>query len=234
MPHNLRFSVTFLLAISVRNNKVFNIYSFRNFILKILLECNYKSKELYAQLYHLLNPSDKLNIKEDSTLGKIIINDNIQEFRNYIVEHSLPGMLSFNSFTLTPLEACCHFGAPNIFYFILNLPDDICEDNYITDKCLEQAIYGRNTDIINECLKECDWTTDCVDLMIGTHFHNLLEWVLENHMIRPSRHAEIIALSHNLPAFFLLFQKGYDTTPIERVYPIAADIILMGYAFDFI
>lgn len=76
--------------------------------------------------------------QEDEVLYMIMY-DQVDKFKEYVSKNSfhdqrlkIPGFSWF-----TPLEACCYFGAVNIFFFIKSISD--CN---ISEKCLLLALVG--------------------------------------------------------------------------------------------
>lgn len=119
------------------------------------------------------------------------------------------------------------YGSVNIFYFLLSALN--CE---ITEKCLSYAIIGRNTDIINECLKKYSVDDRCIFNAIVSQNNQFLEYISR---LNPSifdnldfngTDAEQFVKSHNLKAIFLLFEKNNKLIfPWYAAFPQANKII---------
>ena len=49
----------------------------------------------------------------------------------------------------------------------------------LSKQCLRYSIIGRNTDIINHCMKDNKMSIDCLRDILKTHNNEMLEYVLE-------------------------------------------------------
>ncbi|EAY08316.1 hypothetical protein TVAG_401710 [Trichomonas vaginalis G3] len=159
---------------------------------KIILmasQYNYSSRENYIRiLEHIGADFSKIQASifpmEDS-IEFIVMHDQIDKFKEYITQKRIELDLcflripdisnTFHSIKLSLIEACAYFGSVNIFHFLLS--NQICEK---TQNCLHCSIIGRNTDIINECLKDYEINIDCLKYIVSSHNNEMLEYVIEN------------------------------------------------------
>ncbi|EAY04552.1 hypothetical protein TVAG_244530 [Trichomonas vaginalis G3] len=161
--------------------------------------------------------------KEDE-IQYIIMYDQIDRFREYVTNHSIDqfSMDAMQYYNLSLVEACCYFGSVNIFYFLIS--------NYeieINKKCLEMSIIGRNTDIINECMKNNELDRNMLDTVMTSHNNKFLEYLLERDLCKPEDFSfKLIIMSHNLKGVFLLFDKDKDSIiPWCATFPQSIDIL---------
>lgn len=194
--------------------------------ISIASKFNYGSINLYSQIYEKLqdhfskNQSDqkfepfrrdvyigsyRLNkCFSDNEIDCIIMNDQIDKFKEYILHNDLK--IAQNPGEFTNLEKCAYFGSVNIFNFIL-----MYFEEKITKICLHNAIIGRNTDIINECLKTQHIDGDCFNYAISSHNNSFLKYILDHYHEKiyslVTFYFEKIFHSQNLEAVFLLYMK---------------------------
>ncbi|EAY22143.1 ankyrin repeat protein, putative [Trichomonas vaginalis G3] len=100
----------------------------------------------------------------------------------------------------------------------------------ITKICLHNAIIGRNTDIINECLKTQHIDGDCFNYAISSHNNSFLKYILDHDHEKiyslVTFHFEKIFHSQNLEAVYLLYEKDTKLIfPWCAAFPQTYDII---------
>ena len=180
------------------------------------------------------------------------MHDQIDKFKEYISQNqiknnafiSIPILtksddeILFDSYpnhifsaVLSLIEACAYFGSINIFFFLLS------NQKYtISKKCLRYAIIGRNTDIINECLKENQMDLKCLRNIVCSHNHQMLEFVLDRNLftykdfdgkdLESRAIYEDIIKYQNLKAVFLLFEKEKNCiVPWCAAFPQTLEIL---------
>ncbi|EAY14926.1 ankyrin repeat protein, putative [Trichomonas vaginalis G3] len=168
--------------------------------------------------------------KEDELLY-FIIYDQIGKFKEYVTEHSLEDIDIFipDISYISPIEACAYFGSINIFTFL-----HLSLDQEITEECLNLSFIGGNTDIINECMKEQDLNTKCLQYITQSHNNSFLEYIFNNEISEPDNYNyPAIIDSQNLKALIYLFNQDKDS-----IYPYCAALphmldILQSENFDF-
>lgn len=161
------------------------------------------------------------------------MHDQIEDFKEFISENALekiriripviPPPLIYNfSSDLSAIEACCYFGSVNIFYFIItNLAGDVSE------ACLQLALIGGNTDIINECMKHQNLNPQCLKYAILSHNNKFLEYIFERDSFTlQDLDSDAIISSNNLKAVFLMFEKERNSVfPWCMAFPQIKDIL---------
>ena len=149
-----------------------------------------------------------------------IKDDQIDKFRNYVLENDLSFDIQFGN--CTTLEKCAYYGAINIFNFIVkNL------NGTISQKCFHNAIIGGNTDLINECLKHHPIDAYCLNNAIGSHNNTFLKYILDHDLIDAFEFDfQAVLESQNLKAVFLLFEKDKNLIfPWCAAFPQTYDIL---------
>lgn len=164
--HTCPSDVDLQLMIDGVNETLFNKYSlsadadFKNFIDKLPFY-NYHAIKVYHLLKHELFNDPYYEIGDDD-LETMITDDDIAKFKIYAAQNSVDVYVLFSGFIrLKLMEAVCQMGAVHIFYFILQ--------NFSltpSSSWLASAIIGRNTDIINECLKMVPIDHNCIKACI--------------------------------------------------------------------
>ncbi|EAY16927.1 hypothetical protein TVAG_150790 [Trichomonas vaginalis G3] len=166
------------------------------------------------------------NYPKENEILYIIMHDQIDKFKEYITNNSLENE-TFNIPTyyyVSPIEACCYFGSVNIFYFLISNSREDINPNY---NCLEFALMGRNTDIINECMKNTKLNSSMLDLIVMSHNNQFLEHIIMRDLcnlyeLKPRK----IVKSQNLKAVFLMFEKEKNSViPWCAAFPQSIDIL---------
>ncbi|EAX97555.1 hypothetical protein TVAG_006860 [Trichomonas vaginalis G3] len=183
----------------------------------ILLEFSINDDNVY-QLNYLTN------FPKENEIDYIIMNDQIEKFREFVTERSLDDILIRTSgiIGLELIEACCYYGSVNIFNFLIsNLNQEI------TNECLEYSFAGGNTDIINECLKYNKIDSGCFRYIVGSHNNKFLEFIFERDLFEEEfLDINVIIESQNLKAVFLLYKKDKRLImPWRAAFPQTFDII---------
>ena len=133
------------------------------------------------------------------------MNDQIDKFKEYVSHESIESFsANISVYQMhSPIEACCYFGSVNIFFFLLtNL------NVAMTPKCLLYSIFGRNTDIINECMKNIKMNKYALESTITSHNYEFLEYLFKRDLINISDlDIDKILTSQNLKAVFPLYEK---------------------------
>lgn len=218
-PHSIRNYVEILNLLSSLYPISFQFIEEKTKNLKTFLSCNNNNGQCHFE-------NKVIPVLHDE-IYSIIFNDQIDDFRNYIVTNNLPRYVldRFYNDIFTLLEACAYYGSVNIFYFLLS--NNSCE---ITGKFLSNAIIGGNTDIINECLKIHNPDRICFLNAIKSHNNKFLEYIFENELIDLDQHDlemieinEIIS-SQNLKAVFLLYQAKWNVIPWCSAFPQTIEI----------
>ncbi|EAY22847.1 hypothetical protein TVAG_075940 [Trichomonas vaginalis G3] len=208
-------------------NQISSLYSISFQFLKI------KSESLESFLSYNNNNGhyhfEKKDIPElDNEICSLIFNDQIDDFRRFLLTNKLPkSVLDLSSgHKISLLEACAFYGSVNIFYFLLS--------NYpcvVTLRCLHNSIIGGNIDIINECLKIHNLDCYCFLNAIKSHNNKFLEYIFEKELINfdqdflEKNYINAITSSQNLKAVFLLYQAKKNIIPWCAAFPQTLDII---------
>ncbi|EAY02909.1 hypothetical protein TVAG_169110 [Trichomonas vaginalis G3] len=109
----------------------------------------------------------------------IIMNDQIDKFKEFLIGKSPEDIKIYTSdFSLDVLEACAYFGSVNIFIYLIS------ELKYqITYECQQFAVIGRNTDIINECIKNQYIHNQSLEYAILSHNNDFIEDIIRKNLI---------------------------------------------------
>ncbi|EAX91499.1 hypothetical protein TVAG_285510 [Trichomonas vaginalis G3] len=190
----------------------------------LLLDTNFKAVDKYNFLFEHFDAYPPVNIECNYLIKKFFLNDNIEEFKKYIVDNPLPASLYFCEKYITPFKACCKFGAVNTFNFIRNNMPDF---NELLDISLfREVVKGKNLDMINEFLKNnIRFDGQCVQTMIQTHQHELFEFFLKCVDLdqfpdfKPVNYVFSIQTCHNLAAVFLLHEHKLPVFPWCVIFP---------------
>ncbi|EAX90587.1 hypothetical protein TVAG_221300 [Trichomonas vaginalis G3] len=207
----------------------------------VAVKCNYRSAKLYAKILNQIcakysitslpfkslktealsvnlniNSSDIIQFELDTKrfpkeneIGFIIMHDKIDKFKTFVAEKSIKKIrISIPChFEMLSIEACCYYGSVNIFSFLvssMNIP--------ISEKCLELAFIGGNTDIINECMKSRKVDYNCYYNIIQSHNDSFLDFVFERNLFEPKNiNSKTLIQSQNLKFVFLQFKKNKNS-----------------------
>ncbi|EAY01547.1 ankyrin repeat protein, putative [Trichomonas vaginalis G3] len=207
----------------------------------------------------------KLDFPLEGSIEYILMHDQIDKFKEYISQKNINNndtileipMLKIKNYSihdefedlktlsnlsivkhrvsfayLSLIKACAYFGSVNIFKFLFsNLYSKL--DN----KCLRLAIIGRNTDIINDCLKDNAMDSECLRDIVKCHNNEMLSYVLDrqiftiqdfavNNSIGTNIYEDIIKYQ-NLKAVFLLFAKEKNfIVPWCAVFPQTNELLM--------
>ena len=126
---------------------------------------------------------DRKSFPKEGEILYIIMNDQIDKFKEYVSHESIESFsANISVYQMhSPIEACCYFGSVNIFFFLLtNL------NVAMTPKCLLYSIFGRNTDIINECMKNIKMNKYALESTIASHNYEFLEYLFKRDLINIS------------------------------------------------
>ena len=159
-------------------NLLFNKYSLTTAeVTKFLIETRFEGMKITS------NNNEIFVFEKDTTddeLNIMIMYDQIDKIKEFFINIS-PEDIKINilSFSFDVLEACAYFGSINIFIYLIS------NFNYkISDKCLKYAVIGRNTDIINECLKNKKVDLDILKDAILSHNNDFIEDIIQKNLIR--------------------------------------------------
>lgn len=91
--------------------------------------------------------------------------DQIGKFKEYIAQNPIPDIKEIvkSSIVGNIIDQCAYYGSVNIFYFLHQTY------NLSSNSTLENAIIGRNADIINESLKASSINNHCIRNAIVSH-----------------------------------------------------------------
>ncbi|EAY11761.1 ankyrin repeat protein, putative [Trichomonas vaginalis G3] len=174
---------------------------------------------------------DKDEYPKEDDVHYFIMNDQIDNFKEYLTQNSLEDIDEFlfndEIGSLSALKACRYFGSVNIFNFLIK-----CCGNTITQECLELASIGGNIDIINECLKENQIDEFCFLSIIASHNNKFLEFVFERDLYKFDDfnfdniiYSDLLIYSQNLKAVFLMFEKDKNSIlPWASGFPQSREI----------
>ncbi|EAY00638.1 hypothetical protein TVAG_134280 [Trichomonas vaginalis G3] len=217
----------------------------KNQLSQIILKAfryNYVSGENYIKIFKNIGFDNKLSdltFPLEGSVEFIVMHDQIDKFKEYISQRELkndifleiPDLNSGFRFKLSLIETCAYFGSVNIFFFLIS------NQNYtISERCLQFSLFGRNTDIINECLKGNKMDKDCLRDIVCSHNNEMLEYVLERNIFtykdfegENSNSAAIyedIIKYQNLKAVFILFEREKKfIVPWCAAFPQTIDIL---------
>ncbi|EAX93815.1 hypothetical protein TVAG_054200 [Trichomonas vaginalis G3] len=207
------------------------------------LQYNYTSGENYIKILKNIGFDNKklsnLTFPLEGSVEFIVMHDQIDKFKEYISQAEpkndnflkIPDLNEYGHFNLSLIEACAYFGSVNIFFFLIS------NQKYApSTKCLQYSLIGRNTDIINECLKDNKMDKDCLRDIVCSHNNEMLEFVLERNIFtykdfdgRNSLSTAIyedIIKYQNLKAVFLLFKREKNfMVPWCAAFPQTIDIL---------
>ncbi|EAY00621.1 hypothetical protein TVAG_180990 [Trichomonas vaginalis G3] len=207
------------------------------------LEYNYALGKNYIEILKNIgldiNNLSHLSFPLEGSVEFIVMHDQIEKFKDYISQRELKidDFLKINIFgefeslKLSLIEACAYFGSVNIFFFLIS--NQKCT---ISKECLQYAVIGRNTDIINKCLTENGMDMDCIRNIVCSHNHEMLEYVLERYMLTyedfdtenlfQSTIFDDIIRYQNLKAVFILFKREKNfIVPWCAAFPQTIDIL---------
>ncbi|EAX98131.1 hypothetical protein TVAG_332410 [Trichomonas vaginalis G3] len=223
------------------------------------LQYNYASCDNYAKILKNIgmeiNDLSDLRFPSEDSIEFTVMHDHIDKFKDYISQNKIKDKffkipilnniqiksdrinLSYyyrgkqENLNLSLIETCAYFGSVNIFFFLIS------NQKYtISKECLRYSLIGRNTDIINECLKKYLMDKDCLRDIVCSHNNSMLEFGLErnfftyndferDYVTRTAIYQDIIKYQ-NLKAVFLLYENAKDLIlPWCAAFPQTIDII---------
>ncbi|EAY05390.1 hypothetical protein TVAG_131240 [Trichomonas vaginalis G3] len=206
------------------------------------LHYNYASNENYIKILKNIN-IDYMKLPElafplEGSIEFTVMHDQIDRFKEYISQKDLKNdnfleipWSEKNSYHISLIEACAYFGSVNIFFFLIS------NQKYtISKNCLRYSLIGRNTDIINECLKENQMDIECLRNIVCSHNNEMLEFVLDQNFftykdfdgenIYSRAIYEDIIKYQNLKAVFTLFDREKNfIVPWCAAFPQTIDIL---------
>ncbi|EAY22176.1 hypothetical protein TVAG_093500 [Trichomonas vaginalis G3] len=167
-------------------------------IIKLAGQCNYAYVESYFKILELICSKCtkitelKSKLPMEGSVEYMVMHDQIDKFKEYVSQKDVKFSLDIidlkdfeglndqdldacDSTNLSLFEACAYFGSVNIFIFLIST-----QQPKISKKVLLYSLIGRNTDIINECMKHKKMNIDCLRFIVRTHFNEMLEYVIEN------------------------------------------------------
>ncbi|EAY15713.1 hypothetical protein TVAG_187640 [Trichomonas vaginalis G3] len=167
---------------------------------------------------------DRKSFPKEGEILYIIMNDQIDKFKEYVSHESIESFsANISVYQMhSPIEACCYFGSVNIFFFLLtNL------NVAMTPKCLLYSIFGRNTDIINECMKNIKMNKYALESTIASHNYEFLEYLFKRDLIDIKNiDTTVLSRHQNLKALLLLYENDKNSIiPCIVSFPQALDFL---------
>ncbi|EAX87737.1 ankyrin repeat protein, putative [Trichomonas vaginalis G3] len=115
------------------------------------------------------------------------------------------------------LELCCYYGSVDCFKFLRSE-----YNSEISKMCLVYSFYSGNPDIINECLKECTPTNNCMRYAIISHNIDFITFLMNEFQLRID--IDACKSFQNLPAKFIYFIKNNNINKFFKSFIKSFDI----------
>ncbi|EAY22741.1 ankyrin repeat protein, putative [Trichomonas vaginalis G3] len=170
--------------------------------------CVYETKS--KELEEIEEKHYTLDIHEDNTIYKAIMNDQKEIFISFIEKEGfdetqklISDFYPESEHGLSLLEFCCYHGAIECFKILRKHFEKIIPYN-----CLLLAFYGGNQKIIRSCLKYNEPNSECMKTAIFTHNIDNINILLNEYNINIEMRD--CAAYDNIQAFLILFNQSND------------------------
>ncbi|EAX96085.1 ankyrin repeat protein, putative [Trichomonas vaginalis G3] len=164
----------------------------------------------FEQLRNIDSQKLGLEVHENNTIYKAIVNDDIVSFINFTEtdgfdenQRLLSVLYPVSNSGYSLLELCSYHGSVNCFKLLRTK-----FKSEITNKCLHFSFLSGNPDIMSECLKVVQPDKACMDYALISHNIDFVTFLMNTYNVELE--GKMCAVYHNLQAFFVLLDQTTD------------------------
>ncbi|EAY02106.1 hypothetical protein TVAG_372510 [Trichomonas vaginalis G3] len=148
-----------------------------------------------------------LDVHEPSTVFRAIMDDNFEEFvkcseKEDFQDNDIITNLMYPEEEMSLIELCTYYGSSNCFKLLRSK-----FQTKLTDSCLKYSFLGGSSEIINECLKYCTLSNECMDFAIISHNVDFISFLLQKQLTINLFNCSCF---NNLQAFLIFFDNCDD------------------------